>query len=80
MRQPWVGREPVRLIYANPTFPAGMLQRRDFDAHVLEYVALKISALPFQTEKRVFCKFAQHLPSPSLRSGEFKEGDSTTCF
>ena len=28
--------------------------------------------------KRVFCKFAQHQPSPPLRSGEFKEGDSTT--
>ena len=31
-------------------------------------------------EKCVFCKFAQHLPSPSLRSGEFKEGDATTSF
>ena len=29
-------------------------------------------------EKCVFCKFAQHQPSPSLRSGEFKEGDATT--
>ena len=38
-----------------------MRQRRDFDAHVLEYAALKIPALPFQAEKRVFCKFAQHL-------------------
>ena len=38
-----------------------MRQRRNFDAHVLEYAALKIPALPFQAEKRVFCKFAQHL-------------------
>ena len=29
-------------------------------------------------EKCVFCKFTQHQPSPSLRSGEFKEGDATT--
>ena len=29
-------------------------------------------------EKCVFCKFAQHQPSPSLRSGEFKEGNATT--
>ncbi|MGV7005924.1 hypothetical protein [Desulfovibrio sp. QI0442] len=57
--------EPVRLIYANPTFAPGMRQRRDFDAHVLEYAALKIPALPFQAAKRVFCKFAQHQPSPS---------------
>jgi len=55
-----------------------MRQRRDFDAHVLGYAALKIPALPFQTAKRVFCKLAQHQPSPSLRSGEFKEGNSTT--
>ena len=38
-----------------------MRQRRDFDAHVLEYAALKIPALPFQDAKCVFCKFAQHL-------------------
>ena len=57
-----------------------MRQRRDFDAHVLEYAALKIPALPFQAEKCVFCKFAQHQPSPSLCSGEFKEGDATTSF
>ena len=31
-------------------------------------------------EKCVFCKFAQHQPSPSLRSGEFKEGNTTTSF
>ena len=37
-----------------------MRQRRDFDAHVLEYAALKISALPFQAAKCVFCKLAQH--------------------
>ena len=55
-----------------------MRQRRDFDAHVHEYAALKIPALPFQDAKCVFCKFAQHQPSPSLRSGEFKEGDATT--
>ena len=70
--------EPVRLIYANPTFTAWMRQRRDFDAHVHEYAALKISALPFQTAKTVFCKFDQHQPSPLLRSGESKEGDFTT--
>jgi|GEM_PF-3418251 len=29
-------------------------------------------------EKCVFCKFTQHQPSPSLRSGEFKEGSPTT--
>ena len=29
-------------------------------------------------EKCVFCKFTQHQPSPSLRSGEFKEGNATT--
>ena len=40
----------------------------------------KTPALPFQDAKRVFCKFAQHQPSPSLRSGEFKEGDATICF
>jgi len=57
-----------------------MRQRRDFDAHVLEYVALKIPALPFQTAKRVFCKFAQHQPSPPRCSGEFNEGDVTTSF
>ncbi len=55
-----------------------MRQRRDFDAHVLEYAALKIPALPFQTAKSVFCKFAQHQPSPSPCSGEFKEGNFTT--
>ena len=31
-------------------------------------------------EKCVFCKFVQHQPSPSLRSGEFKEGNATTSF
>ena len=31
-------------------------------------------------EKCVFCKFTQHQPSPSLRSGEFKEGNATTSF
>ena len=31
-------------------------------------------------EKCVFCKFPQHQPSPSLRSGEYKEGDFTTSF
>ena len=62
------------------TFPPSMRQRRNFDAHVLEYAALKIPALPFQAEKRVFCKFAQHQPSPPLCCGEFKEGDSTTRF
>ena len=31
-------------------------------------------------EKCVFCKFPQHQPSPSLRSGEYKEGDATTSF
>jgi len=55
-----------------------MRQRRDFDAHVHEYAALKIPALPFQDAKSVFCKFAQHQPSPSRCSGEFKEGDPTT--
>ena len=72
--------EPVSRIYANPTFPPRMRQRRDFDAHVLEYAARKIPAFPFQAEKRVFCKFVQHQPSPSLRCGEFKEGDFTTRF
>ena len=37
-----------------------MRQRRNFDAHVLEYAALKIPALPFQVAKCVFCKFDQH--------------------
>ena len=36
-----------------------MRQRRNFDAHVLEYAALKIPALSFQAAKSVFCKFAQ---------------------
>ena len=72
--------EPVRLIYANPTFAPRMRQRRGFDAHVNEYVALKTPALPFQDTKSVFCKFAQHLPSPPLCSGEFKEDDATTRF
>jgi len=57
-----------------------MRQRRDFDAHVHEYAALKIPALPFQATKRVFCKFTQHQPSPSRCSGEYKEGNATTCF
>ena len=37
-----------------------MRQRRNFEAYVLEYAALKIPAFPFQDEKCVFCKFAQH--------------------
>jgi len=57
-----------------------MRQRRDFDAHVLEYAALKIPVFPFQAAKRVFCKFTQHQPSPSPCSGEFKEGNATTSF
>ena len=57
-----------------------MRQRRNFDAHVLEYAALKIPALPFQAEKRVFCKFAQHQPSPSLRSGESRKATPRPAF
>ena len=46
----------------------------------LSTAALKNRILPCQAEKCVFCKFAQHLPSPSHRSGEFREGDAKTCF
>jgi len=43
-----------------PVFTPWMQQRRNFDAHVFEYAALKIPALPFQAAKCVFCKLAQH--------------------
>ena len=43
---------------------------------LLWYAALKIPALPVQPAKSVFCKFAQHQPSPPLRFGEYKEGDA----
>ena len=52
--------EPVSRVYPNPSFTPSMRQRRDFDAHVLEYAALKIPALPFQDKKCAVCKFAQH--------------------
>ena len=70
--------EPVRLIYANPTFTAWLRQNPVFNAHVHKYAALKNWIFPCQATKTVFCKFAQHQPSPPLRSGESKEGDFTT--
>ena len=58
-----------------------MRQRRDFDAYVLEYAALKIPALPFQAAKM---RILQTRPTPAhrlrLRSGESKEGNATTTF
>ena len=44
----------------------------------LSTLRLKTGFFLVRPEKCVFCKFAQHQPSPSLRSGEFKEGDATT--
>ena len=79
--QPLMGLSRARQPHLHKTtFPPSMRQRRNFEAHVLEHAALKIPALPFQAEKCVFCKFAQHQPSPSLRSGEFKEGNPPTSF
>ncbi|MFV0487108.1 MAG: hypothetical protein ACK5NL_07990, partial [Vibrio fluvialis] len=62
-------------------FTAGACSRShqsNFKMKLLKYAALKIPALPFQDAKCVFCKFTQHQPSPSLRSGEYKEGNATT--
>ena len=53
--------EPVSRVYPNPSFTPSMRQRRNFDANVLEYAALKIPALLFQDEKCAVCKLAQHL-------------------
>ena len=59
--QPLMGLSRARQPHSHKTtFPPSMRQRRNFEAHVLEHAALKIPALPFQDEKCVFCKFAQH--------------------
>ena len=73
------GQEPVRLIYANPSFLGLTRKPAIYNAHVLESAVLKNHRLPCQAQKCVFCKFAQHLLSPSLCSGEFKEGDAGQC-
>ena len=57
-----------------------MRQRQDFDAHVLEYAALKIPALPFQAKKCVFCKFVQHQPSPRCALASLRKATLRPAF
>ncbi|WP_240823694.1 hypothetical protein [Desulfovibrio sp. UIB00] len=55
-----------------------MRQRRDFDAHVHEYAALKIPALTHSGRKTRILQIHSTPAIASLRSGEFKEGNATT--
>ena len=56
-----------------------MRQRRDFDAHVLEYTALKILALPFQADNSILqIHSTPAIASASLR--EFKKATSRPAF
>jgi hypothetical protein len=77
---PVVFGEPVRRIYANPPFLVLRRQKLFFNAHVLEYAALKKMLFPCQTRKIRILQIPLTPTIASLRSGESKEGDSTTCF
>ena len=57
--------EPVRLIYANPTFLACQRQNPVFNAHVLEYAALKNRIFPCQARKM---RILQIRPTPAIVS------------
>ena len=57
-----------------------MRQRQDFDAHVLEYAALKIPGFLFRPKNAHFANSPNTSYRLRMRCGEFKEGNSTTRF